>query len=363
MTKRDIKNCLRRRRFRPPVSRTPRPLSHIHPSTALCDILIFRVLLIPTFFWRTNLRIRRKCFACNHVLFTCIIYGANQMVIVYQPVLVLLSIGVAIIGSLTSLALTSGLHDTESESWEQSFSLANGGLIMGTTIWAMHFIAMMAMEVPALINYNLVETTLSIGLAIGVTAVGLFVVKTRRFGAFSIPGAGVLMGLGIAGMHYLGMSAIRGCGLAYEAPFVAASLVIAITASTAALWFAFSKRNIVATLAGGVVGGFAVTSMHYTAMLGTGFVPPDAPTSLTTPLFSENLLAFMIAGAITVVCIGNLTLVGLMWLYPVHVTTRKFFGSMTRKLSVTESQNSAQLRGTLSRRKLSAASANWAQVA
>ena len=50
-------------------------------------------------------------------------------------------------------------------------------------------------------------------------------------------------------------------------------------------------------------------------------------------------------------------------LYPVHVMTRKSFGLMTRKLSVTESQRSAQFPGTFSRRKLSVASANWAQVA
>ena len=50
-------------------------------------------------------------------------------------------------------------------------------------------------------------------------------------------------------------------------------------------------------------------------------------------------------------------------LYPVHVMTRKSFGLMTRKLSVTESQRSAQFPGTFSRRKLSVASANCAQVA
>ena len=49
--------------------------------------------------------------------------------------------------------------------------------------------------------------------------------------------------------------------------------------------------------------------------------------------------------------------------YPVHVMTRKSFGLMTRKLSVTESQRSAQFRGTVSRRKPSVASANWAHVA
>src|SRR5674476_94152 len=50
-------------------------------------------------------------------------------------------------------------------------------------------------------------------------------------------------------------------------------------------------------------------------------------------------------------------------LSPVHVTTRKSLGLMIRKLSVTESQRSAQFRGTFSRRKPSVASANWAQVA
>jgi NO-binding membrane sensor protein with MHYT domain len=247
------------------------------------------------------------------------------MVIAYQPVLVWLSIGVAIIGSLTSLAVTSGLHGAESRSWEQAFSLANGGLIMGTTIWAMHFIAMMAVQLPVLINYNSVETALSIAIAIGGTATGLHVVSSRRFGAFSIPGAALLMGLGIASMHYLGMNAIRGCGLSYGAPLVAASVAIAVTASMAALWFAFYRRTVAATLAGGVVQGLAIASMHYTAMAGTAFVPLDAPVALTMPLFSQNLMAFTIAGAMLIVCTGNLTLVGLMSAHqkgPVGVSSR-----------------------------------------
>jgi NO-binding membrane sensor protein with MHYT domain len=146
------------------------------------------------------------------------------MAVSYQPNLVLLSVVVAIIGSLTSLAVTSGSHDVDdNESWEAGFSLANGGLIMGTTIWSMHFTAMMAVRFPVLINYNIAETILSIAVAIGATATGLYVVSKRRLGYFSIPGAGVLMGLGIASMHYLGMGAIRGCGLAYDQTLVAAS--------------------------------------------------------------------------------------------------------------------------------------------
>jgi NO-binding membrane sensor protein with MHYT domain len=236
-----------------------------------------------------------------------------SMVITYQPILVLLSIGVAIIGSVTSLAVTSGAHDSvESEAWESAFALANGGLIMGTTIWSMHFIAMMAVRVPVLVNYNIVETITSIGIAITVTSMGLYVVSGRQWGIFSIPGAGLLMGLGIGAMHYLGMSAVRGCGLEYDPTLVGASIALAVVASNAALWFAFYKRSVAATVAGGVVQGLAIAAMHYTGMAATGYVRLDEVTGLTTPLFSQKLLAYMIAGAMLVVCTGNLVLFGLM---------------------------------------------------
>lgn len=234
------------------------------------------------------------------------------MEITYDPILVLLSIIVAIIGSLTALALTLGSHDADNDSWEASFALANGGLIMGTTIWSMHFIAMMAVQVPVLINYNIIETVLSICIAIVATAIGLNIVSSNRLGRYSIPGGGVAMGLGIGSMHYIGMSAIRGCGLAYDPTLVAASVAIAISASMAALWFAFYKRTILMTLAGGIVQGLAIASMHYTAMAATFYVPLSEPANLTTPLFTQGLQALMIAGAMLIVCTGNLTLVGFM---------------------------------------------------
>lgn len=234
------------------------------------------------------------------------------MTVVYQPVLVLLSIGVAILGSLTALALTSGSHGRDSEAWESSFALANGGLIMGATIWSMHFIAMMAAEFPTLVNYNLFETIGSICIAIVATGVGLYLASTRRLGIMSIPVGGMLMGLGIAGMHYLGMSAIRGCGLAYDLRLVGASLAIAIGASMAALWFAFYKRGVVMTLLGGVVQGLAIASMHYTAMAATYFVPLGVELDLATPLFPQSLLAYMIACGIVVLSIGNLGIVALL---------------------------------------------------
>jgi NO-binding membrane sensor protein with MHYT domain len=236
----------------------------------------------------------------------------SNLTVTYQPILVLLSIGVAILGSLTALALTSLSDAEDAGAGQRSFALSSGGLIMGATIWSMHCVAMMAVDCPVVVNYNLLETVASIGIAIVATGFGLYLASTRRLGWLSIPLGGVLMGLGIAGMHYLGMSAIRGCGLGYDTPLVAASIAIAIVASMAALWFAFYKRNVLMTVAGGVVQGLAIASMHYTAMAATYFVPLGADVQIGAPLFSQSRMAFMIAAGIVIISAVNLTMVALI---------------------------------------------------
>jgi len=233
------------------------------------------------------------------------------MTVTYQPDLVLLSIGVAILGSLTALALTSLSDAGYSATGHRSFALASGGLIMGATIWSMHFVAMMAVDFPVLVTYNAAETFSSIGIAIGATGTGLFFASSRPLGWPSIPLGGVLMGLGIAGMHYLGMSAIRGCGLGYDYWLVVASVAIAVGASMAALWFAFYERNVLMTVAGGVVQGLAIASMHYTAMAATFFVP-SAEINISPQIFSQSLIAYMIASGIVVISVVNLSFVALM---------------------------------------------------
>jgi NO-binding membrane sensor protein with MHYT domain len=234
------------------------------------------------------------------------------MVVSYQPDLVLLSIGVAILGSLTALALTSFSDADDASGGQRSVALISGGMIMGATIWAMHFVAMMAVDLPLIVTYNLLETIASIGIAIVATGAGLFLASSRLAGWFSIPLGGIMMGLGIAGMHYLGMSAIRGCGLDYDYVLVGISVGLAIGASMAALWFAFYKRNVVMTVAGGIVQGLAIASMHYTAMAATYFVPLGAGVQISTPLFSQSRMAYMIAAGIVLISAVNLTMVALM---------------------------------------------------
>jgi NO-binding membrane sensor protein with MHYT domain len=139
-------------------------------------------------------------------------------------------------------------------------------------IWAMHFIAMLGFTVPGEpILYNVPQTVGSMLLAVAVVGTGLFIVG---FGAAEggdrwarLVAGGVIIGVGVAAMHYMGMAAMSMPGaMSYDAPLVVASVVIAIVAGTTALWIGTWIRGSAATVGAALVMGVAVCGMHYTGM-------------------------------------------------------------------------------------------------
>jgi NO-binding membrane sensor protein with MHYT domain len=137
-----------------------------------------------------------------------------------------------------------------------------------TGIWVMHFIAMLGYTIPnETIRYNVPVTVLSMLLAVIVVGVGLFIVGFGGDGYRPLLLGGVIAGLGVAIMHYMGMAAMRmPAAMAYRLPVVAASVVIAIVAATAALWAALRLRGLLSTLGAALIMGVAVSGMHYTGM-------------------------------------------------------------------------------------------------
>lgn len=222
------------------------------------------------------------------------------MSVIYDPTLVLLSIFVAITGSLTGLVFTFGYNAPAV--FLSTRSLMKGAVIIGGSIWSMHFIAMLAVVFPVAVNYNSTETLLSLGVAVFFTGVGLSIASDKRLRLLRIPVAGTLMGGGIAGMHYLGMNAIRGCGLAYDFNGVALSVAVAVGASAIALWFAFRERSAGETLLGAVILGLAIAGMHYTGMYATSYYPISVSFDVGTPLLSQTTLALSVAGATLTLC-------------------------------------------------------------
>jgi NO-binding membrane sensor protein with MHYT domain len=131
----------------------------------------------------------------------------------------------------------------------------------------MHFVAMLAFSMPISMSYDIGLTALSLVVAIFVTGGGFYVISRQSASPLHLVLSGIFMGLGIVAMHYIGMAAMRGhAELSYDRRFVVLFVVIAIGASTAALWLAFRTTDLGQKLAAAVVMGLAISGMHYTGM-------------------------------------------------------------------------------------------------
>ena len=137
-----------------------------------------------------------------------------------------------------------------------------------TGIWVMHFIAMLGFTIPdQQIGYNIPVTLISMLVAVLVVGIGLFIVGYTDGGMVPLLAGGVIIGIGVATMHYVGMAAMTMPDtVRYNNGLVAVSVLIAIVAGTAALWAGLRVRGIGSTVAASLVMGVAVTGMHYTGM-------------------------------------------------------------------------------------------------
>src|SRR5450631_4350375 len=126
------------------------------------------------------------------------------MVASYNPWLVSLSLGVAVLVSFTSLSLASRVAESEGSSaraW-----LFVGSFAMGLGIWSMHFIGMLAFSAPIKLRYDIGLTLLSLLTAIGRSGFAIGMASGRRLTRRRHLASSLAMGLGIVCMHYIGMS-------------------------------------------------------------------------------------------------------------------------------------------------------------
>ena len=184
-----------------------------------------------------------------------------------DPLLAALSYVVSVLGSFTALQLAIAIPVAPAGRARTKAILAAGAAMGGGAIWAMHFIAMLACKMPIPVTYDVGLTALSAVIAIGSCMAGLAIVGNGVFTPLKLIGGGLLMGVGVAGMHYTGMRAMQmPATLNYDMNIVAISIAIAVVASIAALWLAFKMRGTLPMLASALIMGVAVSGMHYTAM-------------------------------------------------------------------------------------------------
>ncbi|MGK9059840.1 MULTISPECIES: putative bifunctional diguanylate cyclase/phosphodiesterase [Pseudomonas] len=193
----------------------------------------------------------------------------------YSSSLVLISLCVAILASYTALDLTGRIATAKGRA--ACLWMGGGALAMGIGVWSMHFIGMLAFSLPIDLGYDLALTAFSLLIAVLSSGFALWLVSQPSLPWQQLAFGALIMGTGIACMHYTGMAALRMLpGIDYDPTLFGASLLIAVAASAAALWIAFRLRAhtpYVRQIRGlaAVVMGFAIVGMHYTGMAAANF--------------------------------------------------------------------------------------------
>ncbi|HEX5726702.1 MAG TPA: MHYT domain-containing protein [Longimicrobiaceae bacterium] len=247
----------------------------------------------------------------------------------YDARLVVLSVLIAVLTSYAALALASRV--TAARGRFRLAWLVGGSVALGTGLWSMHFVGMLAFALPVPMAYYVPTVVASALVPMAASALALWVISRPRVALWGLAVAGAAMGTAVAGMHYVGMAALRlPARLHYHPPLVAASLAIAVLASLAALWVGIrlradeTPRGRRAKLGAALAMGLAVAGMHYTAMAAARFTPdpragyavgpPSAPGPAGTSLRlreddvlrTPGLAAGVVLGALTVLAIALL---------------------------------------------------------
>jgi PAS domain S-box-containing protein len=203
----------------------------------------------------------------------------------YNYALVALSVLIAMFALYTALDLAGRV--TAAGGWTRAVWLLGGAGAMGTGIWSMHYIGMLAFILPIPVAYHWPTVLLSLLAAILASAIALGVVSRRKMDRFRALAGSVLMGAGIASMHYIGMAAMRLPAICrFNSFLVLLSIAFAVLISLAALWITFHFRDEKTgigwdRLAGAVVMGAAIPVMHYTGMAAASFTPSDVAVDLS----------------------------------------------------------------------------------
>jgi PAS domain S-box-containing protein len=225
----------------------------------------------------------------------------------YNYALVALSVLIAMFASYAALDL--GARVTAAGGWTRAVWLLGGAGAMGTGIWSMHYIGMLAFILPIPVAYHWPTVLLSLFAAILASVIALYVVSRQKMGASRAVAGSVLMGAGIASMHYIGMAAMRLSAICqFNSFLVVLSVVFAVLISLAALWITFHFRDEKMgigreKLAGAVVMGAAIPVMHYTGMAAASFTPSGMPADLSHAV-SVSILGTTGIAAVTFIVLG-----------------------------------------------------------
>jgi len=193
----------------------------------------------------------------------------------HDPYLVALSVAIAILGGYTGFGLTARIRGTPDAS--HRLLLAGAAFFLAIGIWTMHFVGMLAAPLPAGTVYLVLPTVISFLICILVVGISLFFVSIGEPSMPRVVSSAVLLGVGIASMHYVGMHGLSGdFAMTHDPAMVVLSVLIAIATAYGGVRVFLARQGGVQLVLSAVAFGIAVPGMHYTAMAGMHMGPPSA---------------------------------------------------------------------------------------
>ncbi|TKJ69098.1 histidine kinase [Pseudomonas viridiflava] len=226
----------------------------------------------------------------------------------YTPSLVMISVLIAVLASYTALDLAGRVASAKGRAvhcW-----IAGGAIAMGIGIWSMHFIGMLAFVLPFKLGYDIPLTLCSLLIAMVSSGFALWLVNQPQMPVLQWGLGALFMGLGISAMHYTGMAALRmQPGIDYDPGLFGLSLIVAVSASGAALWIAFRLRHGVPRVhlvraGAAVIMGLAIVGMHYTGMAAAGFAEGSFCGALGYGLSADGLDKLVLVTSLAVLSIA-----------------------------------------------------------
>ena len=234
----------------------------------------------------------------------------------YDYRLVTLSVLIALAASYAALDLAGRVTSARGSS--RAAWLTGGATAMGIGIWSMHYVGMLAFRLPVPVQYDWPTVLISLLAAIFASAIALFVASREKMGLARAIVGSVFMGGAIAGMHYIGMAAMRlEASCEYSLGIVAVSVILAIAISFVALWLTFHSRTEMRfgtwlKVRSAVVMGAAVPVMHYTGMAAASFTPTSSANDTLSHALSISSLGTAGITVVTFLILGLALLTSLL---------------------------------------------------
>ncbi|MFC4355584.1 EAL domain-containing protein [Chryseomicrobium palamuruense] len=228
----------------------------------------------------------------------------NTLTHFYDWPLILLSISVAIFSSFIALDISSRLALSTAKSRHRW--IGAGAIVLGLGIWSMHFMAMLAFHLPTEVSYEVPLVIISILPALIASGIAFSIIHRPSYSLVRFLVGALFIAAGIVSMHYIGMEAMNmSLRIVYDPFLVALSVLVAYTASLAALFLLFRSQHQAGfhwrKLGSAVILGAAISGMHYTGMAAATYVSDSHAMHPHVPSVTNSLLGYAVAFGMLVI--------------------------------------------------------------